>query len=228
MHFDIPQNLSLIHHKISAALQQYGRPAGSVKLLAVSKGQPAAKLKAAFAAGQRCFGENYLQEALLKMQQLQDLSLEWHFIGHIQSNKTAQLAKHFDWVQTVSSLSVAERLSRQRPSNLPPLNVCIQVNISGEASKDGVPPAAVQALGQTIKALPHLHLRGLMAIPAPEDDFNAQRVSFGALRKLFDQLNQAGLNLDTLSMGMSADIEAAIAEGSTLVRIGTDIFGKRT
>jgi pyridoxal phosphate enzyme (YggS family) len=221
------QNLNQVRQKIATALQQYGRPIDAVKLLAVSKGQSTEKIRAAYAAGQYSFGENYWQESLLKMQELADLHIEWHFIGHIQTNKAAHIAQKFDWVQTVCSIAMAERLSRHRPPELAPLNICIQVNISGEASKDGLAPTSVLACARAIQSLPRLRLRGLMAIPAPADDFIAQRIPCAQLHQLFDALNQDGMKLDTLSVGMSADMEAAIAEGATLVRVGTSIFGSR-
>jgi hypothetical protein len=200
-----------------------------VHLLAVSKTQPAEAVRAAFDAGQRAFGENYVQEALAKIAALADLraQLQWHLIGPLQSNKTRVVAEAFDWVQSVDRLKIAQRLSEQRPPGLPPLNICLQVNISGEASKSGVLPAELPALAEAVAALPRLRLRGLMAIPEPEEDFERQRAPHRALRELLEALNAQGLALDTLSMGMSADVEAAIAEGATLVRVGTALFGAR-
>jgi pyridoxal phosphate enzyme (YggS family) len=195
-----------------------------VGLLAVSKTKPASDLREAFSAGLRDFGENYLQEALGKQTELSDLPLIWHFIGPIQSNKTRAIAENFAWVHSVDRLKIAQRLSEQRPADLPPLNVCIQVNVSGEASKSGCAPEDLPALAQAIIALPNLRLRGLMAIPEPTDDSDEQNAAFAAVRTLQDQLN---LPLDTLSMGMSHDLEAAIAQGATWVRIGTALFGAR-
>lgn len=197
--------------------------------MAVSKTFGPDAVQEAFNAGQRAFGENYLQEALDKMAALQGRApgLVWHFIGPIQSNKTRPIAEHFDWVHSVDRLKIAQRLSEQRPAHLPPLNICLQVNISGEASKSGVAPAELPALAQAVAALPRLTLRGLMAIPEPAADEAAQRQPLRALRLLSEQLRADGLAPDTLSMGMSADLAAAIAEGSTMVRIGTAIFGKR-
>lgn len=200
-------------------------------MLAVSKTFGADAVLEALAAGQRAFGENYLQEALDKQVAVAaarpDAAVEWHFIGPIQSNKTRPLATHFDWVHTVERLKIAQRLSEQRPPTLPPLNVCLQVNISGEATKSGVAPADLVALAQQVALLPQLKLRGLMAIPEPETDVSKQRQAFAAVRALFDQLNADGFGLDTLSMGMSADLGAAIAEGATIVRVGSAIFGAR-
>ncbi len=212
------------------AEQRYGRPAGSVALLAVSKQQPATAIAEVAAAGQTRFGENYLQEALPKMAALaegEQAELEWHFIGPIQSNKTRLIAENFAWVHSVDRLKIAQRLSMQRPGELEPLNLCLQVNISGEASKSGVEPAELAELAMAVAALPRLRLRGLMAIPAPCDDFAEQRRACARLREWQEQLAGSGLLLDTLSMGMSDDLEAAIAEGATLVRIGTAIFGPR-
>lgn len=200
------------------------REPATVGLLAVSKTQPAAAIRDAFAAGLRDFGENYLQEALDKQAELDDLPLTWHFIGPIQSNKTKAIAEHFDWVHSVNRLKIAQRLSDQRPEALPPLNICLQVNVSGEASKSGCAPQEVQQLARAITALPRLRLRGLMCIPAPSEDPAEQRAAFARLRQLRDEL---ALDLDTLSMGMSQDLEAAIAEGATWVRIGTALFGAR-
>ena len=216
---------------VTAAIRQAelaaARAAGSVQLIAVSKTQPAQAIRAAWHAGQHAYGENYLQEALDKMAQLTDLPLEWHFIGPIQSNKTRPIAEHFDWAHGVDRLKIAQRLNDARPAGRPPLNICIEVNISHEASKGGVMPAEVPALAHAIAALPHLRLRGLMAIPAPTADLALQRRQFATLRALLNTLRQDGLALDTLSMGMSADYTSAIAEGATMVRIGTAIFGIR-
>lgn len=224
-------NLRRVHERINAAAQAVQRTADSVALIAVSKTFGAAAVIAAARCGQRDFGESYVQEALDKAAQLRalapDLDVRWHFIGPIQSNKTRALAEHFDWVQSVDRLKIAQRLSEQRASERPPLNVLLQVNISGEATKSGAAPADVPALAAAIAALPRLRLRGLMAIPAPTPDATLQRAQFARLRRLFDELRARGLDLDTLSMGMSDDLEAAIAEGSTMVRIGTAIFGAR-
>lgn len=207
--------------RIDAACQQ------TVTLCAVSKTQTAARLREAYHAGQTVFGENYVQEALQKQQDLQDCDIEWHFIGPIQSNKTQQIARHFDWVQSVDRLKIAQRLSDQRPPELPPLNICLQINISEEASKSGASRDEIATLAMQIKDLPNLRLRGLMAIPAPATDIQHQRDQFRQVRTLYDMLNSHGLQLDTLSIGMSGDFAAAIAEGATLVRIGTAIFGSR-
>jgi pyridoxal phosphate enzyme (YggS family) len=229
----ISLNLQAVHDGIAAAAAAHrvARDPAQISLLAVSKSfGPAAVIEAA-QAGQRAFGENYLQEALDKMQAVRTaqpgLRLEWHFIGPIQSNKTRQIAEHFDWIHSVEREKIAQRLSAQRPAHLPPLNICLQVNISGETSKSGVPPQQAPELAHAIAALPHLALRGLMAIPEPAAGFEQQRLPFRRLRALFDQLRAQGLGLDTLSIGMSADMAAAIAEGATMVRIGTAIFGKR-
>ncbi len=217
--------------RINAACSAAGRDANKVTLLAVSKTRPADDVRAALAAGQRAFGENYVQEALAKIEALGDrrADIEWHLIGPLQSNKTRVVAEHFDWVHTIDRLKLAERLAAQRPEALPPLQVTLQVNISGESSKHGVAPADVPALAVAVAALParRLVLRGLMAIPAPADDPVAQRRPHRALRELLQALNGQGLSLDTLSMGMSDDLEAAVAEGSTLLRIGTALFGRR-
>lgn len=198
-----------------------------ITLLAVSKTFPAAAVREAYRAGQRAFGESYLQEALDKIESLGDLPLEWHFIGPLQSNKTRAIAENFSWVHGVDRLKIAERLSAQRPQHLPPLNVCIQVNVSGERSKSGVAPQELMPLARQVAQLPQLKLRGLMAIPAPESDVAAQRVPFARLRELQQQLIAQGMALDTLSMGMSQDMVAAILEGATIVRIGSAIFGSR-
>lgn len=223
----IADNLQAVRRAITQSAQQAGRSADEVHLLAVSKTFPAEAVRAAYRAGQRAFGENYLQEALDKIAALHDLDIEWHFIGPIQSNKTRPIAEHFAWVHGIDRLKVAERLSSQRPAHLPPLNLCLQVNVSGEDSKSGVEPDAAEALALQIAELPHIRLRGLMAIPAPADDPMAQRRPFAQLRTLFERINMHGLQLDTLSMGMSHDYPAAIAEGATFVRIGTAIFGAR-
>ena len=220
----IADNIGLVTERIRAAARAVQRNETSVHLLAVSKTKPAQAVREAYAAGMRDFGENYLQEALGKQADLTDLPLSWHFIGPIQSNKTRAIAENFAWVHSVDRLKIAQRLSEQRPADLPPLNICIQVNVSGEASKSGCTPADLPALAEAIQALPRLTLRGLMAIPEPTDDRAAQDAAFAAVRDL-----QAGLDLglDTLSMGMSHDLESAIAQGATWVRIGTALFGAR-
>ena len=224
-------NLAQVRSRIEKACAAAGRNVDGVTLLAVSKTQPAAAVRQAAEAGQRAFGENYVQEALDKIAALADLrgQLEWHLIGPLQSNKTRPVAEAFDWVHSVDRLKIAQRLAEQRPAGLPPLQVCLQVNISGEGSKNGLAPAEVPALARAVAALPadRLRLRGLMAIPEPAADDAARRAPHRALRELLAALNDGGLALDTLSMGMSADLEAAIAEGATLVRVGTAIFGSR-
>lgn len=226
---DLAASLASVHRRIDDAARSAGRAPGDVALLAVSKTFPADAVRDAHAAGQRAFGENYVQESLDKIAALAALrdTLEWHFIGPLQSNKTRPVAEQFDWVHSVDRLKIAQRLAEQRPAHLPPLNVCVQVNVSGEASKSGVEPAEAAALAHAVAALPSLRLRGLMAIPEPAGDLDAQRAPHRRLRELFDTLNAGGLTLDTLSMGMSADLEAAVLEGATLVRVGTAIFGAR-
>ena len=223
----IPGNLQHVRARIATACQGAGRGVEEVTLLAVSKTFGADAVRAAAAAGQRAFGENYIQEGVEKIAALRDLGLMWHCIGPIQSNKTRLVAEHFDWVHTVDRLKIAERLSAQRPADRPPLNVCIQVNIDGGANKSGVAPGDALALARAVAALPQLKLRGLMSIPEIAPDFEAARAVHASARALFDQLNADGLGLDTLSMGMSDDLEAAIAAGSTMVRVGTAIFGSR-
>ncbi len=223
----ILSNLQAVHAAINQAAAMAQRDAAQIGLLAVSKTVAASVVREAYLAGQNAFGENYLQEALDKMRELRDLPLQWHFIGPIQSNKTRAIAENFSWVHSVDRLKVAERFSEQRPENLPPLNVCLQINVSGEASKGGVTPAEAEALALAVAVLPRLKLRGLMAIPAPAAELAVQRAAFAQMRELLMRLNGAGLNLDTLSMGMSHDMTAAILEGSTIVRVGTAIFGSR-
>ncbi len=220
----IADNIGLVSQRIRAAADAVQRDASSIHLLAVSKTKPAQAVREAYAAGLRDFGENYLQEALGKQADLTDLPLSWHFIGPIQSNKTRAIAEHFAWVHSVDRLKIAQRLSEQRPADLPPLNICIQVNVSGEASKSGCTPADLPALATAISALPRLKLRGLMAIPEPTEDRAEQDAAFATVRDLKASLNLA---LDTLSMGMSHDLESAIAQGATWVRIGTALFGAR-
>ena len=227
MNASIADNLAQVHAQIHAACQAAGRPDGSVRLLAVSKTWGADAVRQAHAAGQTAFGENYIQEAVDKITALKDLPLEWHCIGPIQSNKTRLVAEHFDWVHSVDRLKIAQRLSEQRPDHLPPLQVCIQVNVDGGATKSGVSPSELPALAQAVAALPRLQLRGLMTIPEPAETPAQMRAVHAQAKALWDALRQQGLPLDTLSMGMSADLDAAIAEGSTLVRVGTAIFGKR-
>ena len=210
-----------------AAANEAGRTSSEVTLLAVSKTFAPDAIREAYHAGQVCFAESYVQEALNKIAALHDLPIEWHFIGPIQSNKTRAIAEHFAWVHSVDRLKIAERLSAQRPAHLPPLQICLQVNISEELSKSGVPSDEVAQLAIKVAQLPHLDLRGLMAVPAPNDDVSAQRAAFARLRELRDRLGQQGLRLDTLSMGMSHDFAAAITEGATMVRVGTAIFGSR-
>ena len=223
----IQNNLQAVIARIAAACQASDRPTSAVQLVAVSKTFPEQAVRAAAGAGQRDFGENYVQEAMAKMQALADLPLTWHFIGPIQSNKTRPIAQAFQWVHSIDREKVANRLSEARPAHLPPLKVCIQVNVSGESSKSGVAPGALPALAKRVSALPGLELRGLMAIPEPTPDAQLQQRRFRVLRELKDELARAGIALDTLSMGMSADLEAAIAEGATMVRVGTAIFGER-
>lgn len=220
----IADNIGQVSQRIRAAADAVQRDASSIHLLAVSKTKPAQAVREAYAAGMRDFGENYLQEALGKQAELTDLPLSWHFIGPIQSNKTRAIAENFAWVHSVDRLKIAQRLSEQRPADLPPLNICIQVNVSGEASKSGCTPADLPALADAINALPRLKLRGLMAIPEPTEDRTEQDAAFVAVRDLQNSLN---LPLDTLSMGMSHDLESAIAQGATWVRIGTALFGAR-
>ncbi len=225
----IADNLTQVQGRIARACAAANRPVQSVTLLAVSKTCEAEAVREAFAAGQRAFGENYVQEGLDKIEALADLrsQIEWHLIGPLQSNKTRAVAESFDWVHSIDRLKIAERLSAQRPAALAPLSVCIQVNVSGEASKSGVYPADAAALAHAVAALPRLHLRGLMAIPQVEGDFEAQQRPHLALHELFETLRHEGLTLDTISAGMSGDLEAAIAAGATMVRVGTAIFGGR-
>jgi hypothetical protein len=225
----IAAKLQQVQARIVTACTAAGRDPASVRLLAVSKTFPAEAVRAAFGAGQRAFGENYVQEGMAKIEALADLrsGIEWHCIGPLQSNKTRPVAESFDWVHSVDRLKIAQRLAEQRPAQLPPLNVCLQVNVDGGANKSGVPPKEALDLARAVAALPRLRLRGLMAIPEPAPDFTAQRALFMRAATVFDQIREAGIALDTLSLGMSADLEAAIAAGSTLVRVGTAIFGER-
>jgi hypothetical protein len=233
---NLQANLRALHERITKAARAAGRDPSSVRLLAVSKAFPATVIAEAARAGQRAFGESYVQEAIEKMPEVaaritdhgsRITDLEWHFIGPIQSNKTRAIAERFDWVQSVDRFKVAERLAEQRPAHLPLLNVLLQVNVSGEASKGGVAPDELSQLATAVARLPRLRLRGLMAIPAPQTDVVRQRIAFAHTNKLFRQLRRDGLKIDVLSMGMSDDLDAAIAEGSTMVRIGTAIFGTR-
>lgn len=227
----IRENLQVVRRAIVDAADSVQRDVHDIELLAVSKTFGADAVITAVEAGQNAFGENYLQEALEKISTVRakrpDLNLEWHFIGPIQSNKTRAVAENFDWVHSVDRIKIAQRLSEQRPARLPPLNICLQVNISGEASKSGLLPDDVLRVAQEIADLPRLRLRGLMAIPEPEGNAEQQRAPFREMRALLEKLRAAGLQLDTLSMGMSSDMPAAIAEGATIVRIGSAIFGTR-
>lgn len=220
-------NLQAVRSRIAAAAQRAGRRREDIALLAVSKTVAAERIGEAVAAGQRAFGENYAQEGIGKIAALAALDLEWHFIGPLQSNKTRPVAEHFDWVHSIERFKVAERLSVARGSGLPPLQVCVQVNVSGESSKSGVSPEEAASLAHAVAALPNLRLRGLMTIPEPSDDASLVRSRFAMLRQLRDRLNAGGLALDTLSMGMSHDLEEAILQGATIVRVGTAIFGER-
>ncbi len=220
-------NLQAVKARIATAAKQCGRDPGSIELLAVSKTFGADAVRSAHAAGQHAFGENYVQEAVDKITALRDLPLVWHFIGPIQGNKTRQIATHFDWVHSIDRLKIAGRLAAARPATMAPLQVCIQINIGDEDSKSGVVPAEALALARGIATLPQLKLRGLMSIPPASEDITVQRGHFAQLRRLRDEIAAAGFSLDTLSMGMSADIEAAVAEGATMVRVGTAIFGAR-
>jgi PLP dependent protein len=223
----IATNLQAVQARIANAAAVAGRSPEGIRLLAVSKTWPLSCILEAADAGQRAFGENYVQEGVEKAIAATERHLEWHFIGPLQSNKTRPVAEHFTWVHSIDRLKIAQRLSEQRPAQLPPLQVCVQVNVSGEASKSGCLPDEALALCQAVAALPRLQLRGLMGIPEPTDDPAAQRAPFRQLRQIYETIRAAGLPLDTLSMGMSHDLEAAVAEGATIVRIGTAIFGER-
>jgi hypothetical protein len=224
----IADNLQTVRERIGRACTAAGRDVNEVTLLAVSKTFPAEAVRAAHAAGAMAFGENYIQEAVDKQERLADLPLQWHCIGPIQSNKTRLVATRFQWAQTVDRLKIAQRLSDQRPPELPPLQVCLQVNIDGGPTKSGVPPQEALALAREVAQLPRLQLRGLMSIPEPATGFEAQVAVHRQARRLFEQLRDAGLALDTLSMGMTDDLEAAVHAGSTMVRVGTAIFGRRS
>jgi pyridoxal phosphate enzyme (YggS family) len=223
----IESNLQVVRARIAAAAREAGREPSEIALLAVSKSFTEDHVRAAYAAGQREFGENYAQEAMQKIGALAALPLVWHFIGPVQSNKTRIIAQHFDWVHSVASEKIGRRLAEARPESRGPLSVCMQINISGEASKSGVAPDEARPLAEALRALPGLRLRGLMALPEPSADPREQRRRFAGLRRLLDQLNAAGFGLDALSMGMSQDLEAAVMEGATIVRVGTAIFGER-
>jgi pyridoxal phosphate enzyme (YggS family) len=223
----IAQSLEEIRNRVTVLERRYHRPPGGVGVLAVSKTKSPEAVRAAADAGQRDFGENHVQDALTKLDALTDLHLVWHFIGPVQSNKTRIVATRFDWVHSIDRSKIARRLNEQRPGDLPPLNVCIQVNVSGESSKSGVEPDALDALADVVSELPRLKLRGLMTLPRPCDGLELQRQPFAALREMLEALNARDFGLDTLSMGMTDDMEAAIAEGATIVRIGTAIFGAR-
>ncbi|HEC28807.1 MAG TPA: YggS family pyridoxal phosphate-dependent enzyme [Gammaproteobacteria bacterium] len=224
---EISHHLQQVYHEILLYEQEFGRKPGVVKLVAVSKAQPWSRLFEVRKCGQTLFGESYLQEALEKIDRLRDMGIEWHFIGPVQSNKTRLIAENFDWVHSIDRIKVAQRLSLQRPDNLPPLQVLIQVNTSNETSKSGCSFSAIPELAKQIKSLPGLQLRGLMSIPASSNEFSEQRKPFRKLKATLRELNRSGYELDTLSMGMSRDIRAAIAEGATMVRVGTAIFGGR-
>jgi hypothetical protein len=224
---DLKTQLQRVQTRISDAAISYGRDPASIQLLAVSKTKPVADILAAYDAGQSHFGENYLNEALEKISKLHHLGITWHFIGRIQGNKTKAIAENFDWVHSVCDIRHAQRLAQQRPPERGRLNLCIQVNLSGEESKGGVVPESVVETAKTMQQLPNIQLRGLMTLPRPETQLEQQRLPFKQLAQLYDRLNEIGLGLDTLSMGMTGDLEAAIAEGATIVRIGTALFGQR-
>ena len=228
MSTSVSDNLVQVRKRIALASQAVGRSPEAVKLLAISKTMPAQAVREAYAAGQLAFGENYIQEGVDKIASLADLPLEWHCIGPIQSNKTKLVAENFAWVHSIDRLKIAERLSAQRPLHLSPLQVCLQVNVDGGSNKSGVAPEELLALAQAVAKLPHLQLRGIMTIPEPAETEVEARAVHHQAKTLFDNLNHAGLKLDTLSMGMTSDLEAAVAEGSTCVRVGTAIFGARS
>ena len=227
MNQTIKSRIESVRNNITQAISKFARTENSVQLLAVSKTRTPDEITTAYNCGQTCFGESYLQEALQKIEHLKDVAIEWHFIGKIQSNKTRQIAENFDWVHSVDKLKHAQRLNDQRPDSMSPLNICLQINIDNEESKGGVDPEDAAELIQQVNQLPRIQLKGLMAIPSPTDDLDKQRVPFRKLRELRDRLTTDNMRLETLSMGMSGDIEAAIAEGSTIVRVGTAIFGPR-
>jgi pyridoxal phosphate enzyme (YggS family) len=223
----IATRLQAVRNRIAAAAQAAGRPAGDIQLIAVSKTFPPADIAQAFAVGQTAFGESYLQEAIRKIAALPDSAYEWHYVGPIQSNKTKQIAELFDWAHGVDRFKVAERLSTARPEGSRPLDICIQVNVSGELSKSGVPPQEALSLARAVHGLPGIRLRGLMGIPEPDSNASLMRARFRQIRELREEIIAAGIAMDTLSMGMSDDLEAAIAEGATMVRVGRAIFGDR-
>jgi pyridoxal phosphate enzyme (YggS family) len=227
MSTSVSANLAQVRKRIELACLAADRPANAVHLLAVSKTMPAQAVRDAYAAGQVAFGENYIQEGVDKIASLADLPLDWHCIGPIQSNKTKLVAENFAWVHSIDRLKIAERLSAQRPANLPALQICLQVNVDGGSNKSGVTPVELLALAQAVAQLPRLQLRGIMTIPEPAENEAAARAVHRQAKDLFDGLKAAGLNVDTLSMGMTGDLEAAVAEGSTCVRVGTAIFGQR-
>jgi len=227
MNTSVSANLIKVRKRLTLACEAVGRAPDAVKLLAVSKTMPAQAVRDAFAAGQLAFGENYIQEGVDKIASLVDLPIEWHCIGPIQSNKTKLVAEKFAWVHSIDRLKIAERLSAQRPPHLPPLQVCLQVNVDGGSNKSGIAPAELLPLAQAVAKLPHLQLRGIMTIPEPTETEAATRAVHHQAKRLFDNLKSAGLTIDTLSMGMTGDLEAAVAEGSTCVRVGTAIFGAR-
>jgi len=225
---NVAENLQRVQQRIQLAAARYQRPEKSIQLLAVSKRQDIAKIRQAYDYGQRLFGESYVSEALSKQQQLLELDIEWHFIGPIQSNKTRDIANHFNWVHSIDRLKVLRRISDQRSADLPPLNYCLQVKLGDEQNKSGIDTSELSSILDAAAGLQQLRLRGLMCIPPPSNSFEQQRSWFIQLKDLFKKLQNDGYTMDTLSMGMSADLEAAIAEQATMVRIGTDIFGKRT
>jgi pyridoxal phosphate enzyme (YggS family) len=224
----VTENLSSVSDLLRFSALEADRDPAAVRLLAVSKKQPLAKIREAYAAGQRDFGENFVQEGVDKIQAMAEADVAWHFIGHLQSNKTRMVAENFDWVHTIDKLKTAKRLSAQRPDELPPLNICLQVNVDNEDSKSGILPDALPELAAACMELPNIRLRGLMCLPAIRSEFEEQRIPFATLRGLAEQLGNAGIDTDTLSMGMTADYRAAIFEGATIVRIGTALFGART
>ncbi len=225
---DIANNLANVQQRIASAAENAQRDPQTIALLAVSKTKPIEMIEEAYAAGQRCFGENYLQDALPKIEALAELDIEWHYIGRIQSNKTRPIAENFAWVHAIDSVKHAQRLNEQRPDNLPPLNCCIQLNLSGEDSKGGIQPDTLIETATAFNDLPHCRLRGLMTMPDPDSSAEQQQAVFHQLADCLSELSNLGFSVDTLSMGMSGDLEMAITEGSTMVRIGTDIFGARS
>ena len=225
---DIANNLANVQQRIASAAENAQRDPQTIALLAVSKTKPIEMIEEAYAAGQRCFGENYLQDALPKIEALAELDIEWHYIGRIQSNKTRPIAENFAWVHAIDSVKHAQRLNEQRPDNFPPLNCCIQLNLSGEDRKGGIQPDTLIETATAFNDLPHCRLRGLMTMPDPDSSAEQQQAVFHQLADCLSELSNLGFSVDTLSMGMSGDLEMAITEGSTMVRIGTDIFGARS